>query len=1083
MIIIEYEVIVKYNSDVKRLEDELDISIEILSPSFAIITSTNVDDINRLIEYPEIEYIEKPFILESQDIQSFSVTGIDSFKKRNQLSGEGTLIGIIDSGIDYTLPIFKDENGESKILYYWDQSIDGNPPEGFNKGTLYTKENINEAIIHTTSTHGTHVLGICASIANKANIIAVRVGRRQIDTFSKSTEFMRAIKFILDKSLELKMPVAINISYGSNEGSHQGLSLFEEYIDEMSLFWKNNIVVAAGNNASKGSHKRIKLNNDKLEEVEFIVGENEKLININIWPHYIDDFSIYVKNPSNQNTQAMNQSTPSINNRLENTNVVGYFYQIPPYSLVRRVTIQLNSSTQITPGIWTLVFTPINIVDGNIDMYLPTSEALSKDTKFLEADEILTVTVPGTANKVLTVGSFNSRTDIRSYFSGEGDTARGIYKPDILAPGEDILSFLPGGSLGSLTGTSMATPHATGVCCLLMEWGIVKGNDQFLYSQKTKALINESARRSIGRLYPNSSYGYGFLDLNNLQLEKLIRKSRMKRQIPVEKDIANSLLITHNMNFTEELKNLKVPYEIIRLSETKTLIFFDSLRRKNVEAIVALDSVQIIENVVKVTPLGEITRGIENGVTGQEDIGVNFFKNNPNIQLTGQGTIIAVIDTGIDYLNDDFIYPDGTSKILYLWDQTKEGKPPEGFFLGTEYTKEDINKAIKDKDKSLSIDAEGHGTMISGICAGLGNINKAYEGVAPGAELIVIKLAKVEDSYNSAMLSAAIQYANLKSEELDLPTVINVSMGSNGLAGYASRVNSRETYFSNGRCIVTGAGNEGNTSTHTSGVLKRDGDIIDIEIQIQEEEPNLRMEIWISRPDRVNLFIISPSGEETKAVDLSNYDLVSGILDLENTEYSIRYFFPTTYSGQEHTIVYLKRAKPGIWKLRLEGANITAGQYNVYLQNRVFINNGTKFVESTPNYTINYLGVQPDVITIGTYNSITRSVWASSSRGPNLANIIKPDVISPGVNIIAPYLNNSYATITGSAPAAAHVSGALALFFEYTIIGDRYPNKGFIQMMRTFMQGGANRLGDIEYPNNIWGYGVFNFRGMFDQFK
>ncbi|MEN2256700.1 S8 family serine peptidase [Paraclostridium benzoelyticum] len=135
------------------------------------------------------------------------------------MNGEGTILGIIDSGIDHTLPIFKFEDGTSKILYYWDQSIDGNPPEEFNHGTVYTNENINEAIVQTTSLHGTHVASIAASIANKANIIAVRVGRRQVDTFSKSTEFMRAIKFILDKALDLKMPVAINISYGSNEYS------------------------------------------------------------------------------------------------------------------------------------------------------------------------------------------------------------------------------------------------------------------------------------------------------------------------------------------------------------------------------------------------------------------------------------------------------------------------------------------------------------------------------------------------------------------------------------------------------------------------------------------------------------------------------------------------------------------------------------------------------------------------------------------------------------------------------------------------------------------------------------------------
>lgn len=561
------------------------------------------------------------------------------------------------------------------------------------------------------------------------------------------------------------------------------------------------------------------------------------------------------------------------------------------------------------------------------------------------------------------------------------------------------------------------------------------------------------------------------------------KTKNLTRQINLNKEIENSILVSHDDTFIEELKDLNTTYEIIRLSNSRTLMFFDSLSRENIELILRLNSVEIIENVVKVTPLGTITRGIENGISGQEEIGVNFFKNNPNIQLTGRGTIIAVIDTGIDYLHKDFIYPDGTSKIRYIWDQSVEGKPPEGFFLGTEYNNEDINNAIKENNKNLSTDEEGHGTIISGICAGLGNGNKSYEGIAPGAELIVIKLAKVNGDYNSAMLFAALQYAYRKGEELNIPTSIQVSMGSNGLAGYANRTNSRETYFSNGVCVVTGAGNEGDTGTHASGRILREGEIVDIDIQIQQEESNLRIEVWLSRPDRVNIFIISPTGETTKAVDLSSYDLVTGKFDFEDTEYSIRYSYPATYSGQEHTIIYLRRAKPGIWKLQLEGAYITGGVYNVYLQNRVFLKPGTRFRESDPNSTINYPGVQPDVITVGTYNFITRSIWASSSRGPSLTNRIKPDVVAPGVNIIGPYLNNSYATVTGSSVASAHVSASIALYLEYIINEDNYPNKGFIQIIRTFIQGGANRAGNVVYPNNIWGYGVFNFRGMFDQLK
>lgn len=453
MFFINYEVIVKYNGDISEIEKDLGVSVEKLGYNYAIIITDSAEKIDLLLNYPQIEYLEKPFILTTQDIQSFSRTGITRFKNTNRLTGKGTIIGIIDSGIDYNIDLFKDSNGNSKILYYWDQSIKGKPPEGFQYGSLYTNEDINKAIkrelnipISPTSTHGTHVAGIACQIAEEANLIVVRVGSVVTDVFSKSTEFMRAIKFILDKALELKMPAAINISYGSNEGSHRGLSLFEQYIDDMSAFWKNNIVVAAGNNGDKDGHKSIKLDKETTE-VEFVVGENEKILNINIWPEFIDDFSVYIVNPSNIKSQEISLTSGEIKNVLGGTRVKGYFYPITPYSLSRRISVQLTSPTFINPGIWKLVFTPINIVMGDISIYLPTSEGISKDTRFLEANKNLTVTVPGTANKVITVGSFNSTTDTVSIFSGEGDIDQNVYKPDLLAPGENILSVLPGGSI------------------------------------------------------------------------------------------------------------------------------------------------------------------------------------------------------------------------------------------------------------------------------------------------------------------------------------------------------------------------------------------------------------------------------------------------------------------------------------------------------------------------------------------------------------------------------------------------------------------------------------------------------------
>lgn len=545
MFFIEYEVIVRYNGDISMIASDLGVSVELLGYNYAIITSDSVESIDNLVNYPQIEYVERPFILTTQDVQSFSRTGISRFKNTNGLTGKGTIIGIIDSGIDYNLDVFKDEQGNSKILYYWDQSFPGNPPEGFTHGTLYTNEDINKAIrreinipISPTSTHGTHVAGIACQVANEANLIVVRVGSIQTDVFSRSTEFMRAIKFILDKALELRMPVAINISYGSNEGSHRGLSLFEQYIDDMTSFWKNNIVVAAGNNADKGGHRNIRLDNQQVE-VEFVVGENEQILNVNIWPDFTDEFSLYLVNPSNLKSQEISLTSGEIRNVLGGTRIRGYFYPISPYSLIRRITIQMSSNNSISPGIWKLVFTPINIVMGNVNIYLPTSEGISRDTRFLEANKNLTVTVPGTASKVITVGSFNSRTDTVSIFSGEGDISQNVLKPDLLAPGEDILSVLPGGSVGALTGTSMATPHVTGVVTLLMEWGIVNRNDLFFYSQKIRAFLIKEAKRNTLYTYPNNSMGFGMLDLSNINLantsqinqgyDLIYRKKRKKK--------------------------------------------------------------------------------------------------------------------------------------------------------------------------------------------------------------------------------------------------------------------------------------------------------------------------------------------------------------------------------------------------------------------------------------------------------------------------------------------------------------------------------------------------------------------------
>lgn len=1109
MIYIDYEVIVKYNGDILELENKLDIEIEILNDNFAIITSKNPNLFDELLGFTEIEYIERPFILETQDEQSFLASGITSFKNRTSLTGEGVLIGIIDSGIDYTLPVFKNNDGNSKIIYYWDQSMGNNPPQGFKEGTLYTNSQINQAIngrfdipISITATHGTHVASICAQIANSAEFIVVRVGNRQTDVYSRSTEFMRAIKFILDRALELDRPVAINMSYGTNEGSHRGESLFEQYIDEMCLFWKNNIVVAAGNNANKGGHKRINLKEENEETVEFVVGQGETILNINIWPNFADEFTIVVLNPSNEESQTLSISNQRISDNLRGTQITGIFYDIMPYSIQRRITIRLSSENQITPGIWKIVFSKINIVDGVIDLYLPTSEGLSRDTRFLSPSGLLTVTVPGTASRVITVGSYNSLTDTVSTFSGRGDIDRGIYKPDLLAPGENIVSYLIGGTTGALTGTSMATPHVTGCCALLMQWGITQGNDLYLYSQKLKSLLLQNARRSRTNVYPSNSNGYGFLDMSNILLDRNINDIKNTLELEtLKKNNSNQNLINQNRqldnafvnyvfvyyeedsNFFEELKNLEIEDIFIRLSNNSGILYITDINQNLLENFFAISSITSLEGLIEMSLLSEVSSSISQGVSVNEQSNISYIKNNPNLNITGRNVLIAIADTGIDYLHPDFIYADGTSKIAYLWDQTIEGNPPNGFYFGTEYTREDINRAINENDNTLSIDEEGSGTLLSGICAGLGNVNSQYEGVCIDSELIIVKLGKIDGKYNNAYYNLARDYAQNIARTLDRPLVINTSIGSNGNLGFINRITESTAWYRYGECEIAGVGNQGNTQTHKRGVIPNEGDTEIIEINVEEAEPNIQIQVWINRPDRVNLNIISPTGERSRDFGVGYYRQFSGYFNFEDTYYLISYTFPTSFSGQEFININLFNMTPGTWQISLTGVNINSGIYNIYLPNRKLINENTRFVESDPFYTVNYPAVDRNIFTVGAYDTINNSIWPPSSRGPNIQNYQKPNIIAPGVNIISSYMNSRYGTITGTSAASAIVSGVAALFLQYVTQNNRYKRQGFLQSIYSFFQLGAHREDGINYPSPIYGYGILDVRGIFELFR
>lgn len=583
----------------------------------------------------------------------------------------------------------------------------------------------------------------------------------------------------------------------------------------------------------------------------------------------------------------------------------------------------------------------------------------------------------------------------------------------------------------------------------------------------------------------NANISYFLYDIKNV--EKKIIKNRDIAVLDIDsKKLTPIFIIDYKDGFEEDIKILKNIFTFRKLGSKFGILYVYKHQLKNIGDLYQIKSIARIQRYAKMVQLAELIPGTANGYTAMEEIGANYFKANPNINIDGHGVLIAIANSGIDYLHPDFIYPDGTSKIMYLWDQTKEGNSPEGFNIGTEYTREDINKAIQENNPNLSVDEEGIGTALSGICTGLGNENRQYAGVAEGSELIVIKLKKIDGYYNSATLHIAMRYAYQKSKEKNMPLINNVSLGSNEAIVTGTLILPDDLFYEYGICEVIASGNEGNGKSHTTGSIEFKDAIKDVEVELQEDEAELKIDLWMNKPDTVNVSIISPSGEESKTTFVSNFNFVDGLFDLENTYYNMLCAYPSPYSGYQQVAINLTNMKKGIWKIRLKGEDITNGIYQIYLPNRKLLKEGTKFRDGNPDYTITYPGGYKDTITVGVYDSINNSLWADSSRGPTIGTIgqaTKPDLIAPGVNIIAPYINGKYATVTGSSVSAAFVTGAVALIMQYTLVDKNYKNKGVVQKIATYLKGGAKRNETLQYPSASYGYGILDIEGIFEQLK
>ena len=550
-----WELIVKYHGSLDRLREQ-NIVVEELIAGYAILTVPEAL-VDMVSDTPEIEYVEKPKRFYYGQTFPAGTSCFPPVTMRTPfLNGRGVLLAVLDSGITWDLEVFRKADGSTRIRYLWDQTVSeetasmryGKMPDGFSLGTEYTAEEINAALqMHALdryrripsrdlSGHGTAVAGIAAGksadglytgAAPEAELIVVKLGLPGNsggveEGFPRTTEILRGVTYALRKARQLNMPLVINLSFGNSYGSHDGSSLLERFLDNASEIGKTVICVGSGNEGATRGHFAGNITRDS--RVELAVGNYERNLNIQLWKNYSDVFRIRLQAPGGEEAElSTNIQGGKYTLELEQTRILVYLGEPLPYAVAQEIYLDMipAEGSYINAGIWTIRLEPVVTMTGQYYLYLPAGNVRGDSTGFYRSTPQVTLTVPSTAAKVITVGAYDPVYDTYADFSGRGyaDSTRtigvaaaGLTKPDLVAPGVNIQAPDVYGTFTPTTGTSFATPIVSGAAALLMEWGIVRGNDPFLYGEKIKAYLRKGARPLRGEMeYPNDRVGYGRL--------------------------------------------------------------------------------------------------------------------------------------------------------------------------------------------------------------------------------------------------------------------------------------------------------------------------------------------------------------------------------------------------------------------------------------------------------------------------------------------------------------------------------------------------------------------------------------------
>lgn len=617
-----------YHGSLDEIEAALPVSIVPLLGSYAVIRIP-AEKIPALLAFPQVLYLELSRPLYEETITgiaescmdtvlpvlpgSGALIGPDDSDKPDRtvspgpggslatgegggtLTGRGTAIAILDSGVDYRHPDFCTADGATRILTYWDQTLDYDGMNRYGVGRIFSREELDRLLTvapdmaaddgapgggvpsdlpvsvpsagtavpdmeaddgapgggapggQTVSApateaplpepsadfsgHGTHIAGICAGngrasggrnrgAAPESSLLVVKLKNDADSVFTDYANLMMAVDYVVRFASDAALPLSINISYGSNDGPHDGSGLMERYLNNCIFYGKNVVVTATGNEGISRRHSHVQVSEDTQSAVPFSVAPGENSLYLQLFKHYGDTFT-YRLSPPDGSGEILIPGRAGIYRFSLGNNLVRLIISDPtPYQSLQELFLVLlpaASGLSLSSGVWQFHIQAESVVSGSVNLWLPSREATNAATGFLSPSADGTLTIPSTAANVISVSGYDSTTDTFASFSGRGFLRGPVSdKPDLTAPAVNILSTAPGGGYSIKSGTSMAAPFVSGAASLLMEYGIIQGRDLFLYGEKIKALLQKGARPLPAfSEYPNPSVGWGALCLKD----------------------------------------------------------------------------------------------------------------------------------------------------------------------------------------------------------------------------------------------------------------------------------------------------------------------------------------------------------------------------------------------------------------------------------------------------------------------------------------------------------------------------------------------------------------------------------------